>query len=231
MARHRRRPDFRHQWRTRIGRSRAAEPRDRRVGVAVRRVIVTPTFAAGLGIVIAAVLAYPTSRTIFKYSAPNWGAEHCHPAACVQGNPGAVRQATARPGRRLIPPTPAAQTPQASAQPSPSVSSAPSPGAAPVMSYLTVGEWDGGFEGQITITYPAGVPAHWGLWFRYPASIIDTVVGGRLRMRDDHTAIVTDNGRDGPAPNGNVIQVNFWVTGPAQAPPGCSFDHQACHFT
>ena len=36
----------------------------------MRRVVVTPTFAAGLGVVVAAVLAYPM-QTVFSYAAPN----------------------------------------------------------------------------------------------------------------------------------------------------------------
>ena len=35
----------------------------------MRRVVVTPTFAAGLGVVVAAVLAYPM-QTVFSYVAP-----------------------------------------------------------------------------------------------------------------------------------------------------------------
>jgi len=35
----------------------------------MRRVVVTPTFAAGLGVVVAAVLAYPV-QTVFSYVAP-----------------------------------------------------------------------------------------------------------------------------------------------------------------
>ena len=35
----------------------------------MRRVAVTPTFAAGLGVVVAAMLAYPV-QTVFSYVAP-----------------------------------------------------------------------------------------------------------------------------------------------------------------
>src|SRR6516162_7577689 len=69
MARHRRRPVPRHQARRSGGNSAAAQPPDRRLGSAMRRVVVTPTFAAGLGVVVAAMLAYPM-QTVFSYVAP-----------------------------------------------------------------------------------------------------------------------------------------------------------------
>src|SRR5215469_4671027 len=70
MARHRRRPVPRHQARRRGGNSAAARPPDRRLGAAMRRIVVTPTFAAGLGVVVAAVLAFQM-QTVFNYAAPN----------------------------------------------------------------------------------------------------------------------------------------------------------------
>src|SRR5215472_10448253 len=87
MATHRRRPVSRHQARTRGGNSAATQPPDRRLGAAMRRVVVTPTFAAGLGVVVAAVLAYPM-RTVFNYASPNDGAT-CQVAGCgISPQPG-----------------------------------------------------------------------------------------------------------------------------------------------
>ena len=37
---------------------------------AVRRVVVTPTFAAGLGVVIAAAMAYPMTKTVISTPSP-----------------------------------------------------------------------------------------------------------------------------------------------------------------
>jgi len=68
MARHRKRPESRHRAPGPDGPA-ASEAPDRRLGSAMRRVVVTPTFAAGLGVVVAAVLAYPM-QTVFSYVAP-----------------------------------------------------------------------------------------------------------------------------------------------------------------
>src|SRR5438874_11784364 len=68
MARHRKRPVPRHQALGADG-SPAYQAPYGRLGSAMRRVVVTPTFAAGLGVVVAAVLAYPM-QTVFSYVAP-----------------------------------------------------------------------------------------------------------------------------------------------------------------
>src|SRR5277367_1221873 len=98
MARHRREPDSRPEWRTPDGLPRPVEPRHGRVGAALRRVIVTPTFAAGLGVVIAAVLAYPMSRTVFRYIAPNTHAQSCAAYGCG-GSSGGGQPTLAAPRR------------------------------------------------------------------------------------------------------------------------------------
>ena len=55
MARHRKRPVSRHQAPGPDGSPAPPEAPDGRLGSALRRVAVTPTFAAGLGIVVAAI--------------------------------------------------------------------------------------------------------------------------------------------------------------------------------
>src|SRR6516225_5701912 len=81
MARHRRRPVPRHQARRSGGNSAAAQPPDRRLGSAMRRVVVTPTFAAGLGVVVAAVLALQMG-TVFNYAGPAEAPCQPAPASC-----------------------------------------------------------------------------------------------------------------------------------------------------
>src|ERR1700758_4363542 len=99
MARHRRRPVPRHQARRSGGNPAAAKPSDRRLGTAMRRVVVTPTFAAGLGVVVAAVLAYPM-QPVFTYAAPNARqcGISCGDSTQAGGEPASV------PGKRLSQP-------------------------------------------------------------------------------------------------------------------------------
>src|SRR5690242_8744778 len=69
MARHRKRPVSRRQAPGPDGSPAAYQAPYGRLASAMRRVVVTPTFAAGLGVVVAAVLAYPM-QTVFSYVAP-----------------------------------------------------------------------------------------------------------------------------------------------------------------
>src|SRR5260221_473720 len=85
MARHRRRPVSRRHAR-KTGDDAAARPHDRRLGTAMRRVVVTPTFVTGLGVVVAAVLAYPM-QTVFSYADP--GGSSCKMISCgISSGPG-----------------------------------------------------------------------------------------------------------------------------------------------
>ena len=81
----------------------------------MRRVLVTPTFAAGLGIVIAAGLAYPMTRTVISYGGtPPAGGQPCRVNGCVSGTPGDGGLATASPGRQLATLSPAMTDPASS---------------------------------------------------------------------------------------------------------------------
>jgi hypothetical protein len=194
--------------------------------------MVTPTFAAGLGIVVAAVLVYPMTRTVFKYSGPGWGGVNCQTAGCKASGQGGG-PASARPGHKIVPPPSAPPSPTAPAQPpasSPRKASPPASGT-PTVSYQTAHQWEGGFQELITITFGSGsVPAHWGLWFSYrTANHIFGVWGGRWAPHGSQTAVVTDPGKQAPPVEGNSIKIYVAVTGSPGAPSGCSFDHQPCH--
>src|SRR2546430_16167365 len=115
MSRHRKRPAPRHQAPGRRRRSEATRARARSFGPAVRRVLVTPTFAVGLGIVIAAGLAYPMTRTVISYGGtPPAGGEPRRGNGCVGGNPGGGGPATPRPRRQLGAPPPPPPDPPSS---------------------------------------------------------------------------------------------------------------------
>ena len=94
---------------------RARSPRGRRISPALRRLVVTPTFAAGLGVVVAAVLAANMSRTVLHFSAPIPG-NQCTAGDChTQPHGGQV--ASARPGVHITPRGPASSGPVTAVQP------------------------------------------------------------------------------------------------------------------
>jgi len=198
---------------------------------AVRRVVVTPTFAAGLGVVIAAAMSYPMTRTVISYGGtPPAGENPCLVTGCGTGSPdGKGSLATASPGSHLASPAPAATHPDPSATDAPGVSGPVAAGPQPVMQYQTVHEWQGGFIGQVTITVPGGTPASWQLRLSYQSARIIGVWGGKSSLSGDHTVLVTPDGGDGPSQDGGAsIQVVLAVNGTPGAPSGCALNGRTC---
>jgi Cellulose binding domain len=205
----------------------ATHARPTPLGTAVRRVVVTPTFAAGLGVVIAAGMAYPMTKTVISYGgAPPAGGAPCLTAGCVAGS---GELATASPGQRLESPPPAAKSPDPSAAPAPSGGGTVAAGAPPVMQYQTLRQWQSGFFGQVTITDPGGsAQANWQLSLSYDSAHIIGVWGGKWSASDDHTVVVTPDSGDGTSHNGSSVQVVVAVSGQAGPPSGCAFNGRAC---
>jgi hypothetical protein len=206
----------------------ATHARPTPLGTAVRRVVVTPTFAAGLGVVIAAGMAYPMTKTVISYGgAPPAGGEPCVTAGCA-GDGGQL--ATARPGQRLETPPPAARTPDQAASPAPGGGGTVAAGPPPVMQYQTLRQWDTGFFGQVTITGTGGsAQANWQLRLSYDSAHIIGVWGGKWSASGDHTVVVTPDSGDGTSHDGSSsVQVVLAVSGRAGPPSGCDFNGRAC---
>src|SRR5215475_8675412 len=242
MSRHRKRPAPRHRApRHQAPKQQALEGREQPVtqpvatharptplGTAVRRVVVTPTFAAGLGVVIAAGMAYPMTKTVISYGGtPPAGGGSCLTAGCV-GDGGEL--ATASPGQRLETPPPAAKSPDPSAAPAPSGGGTVAAGPPPVMQYQTLRQWQSGFFGQVTITDTGGsAQANWQLHLSYDSAHIIGVWGGRWTASGDHTVIVTPDTGDGTSRDGSgSVQVVLAVSGRAGPPSGCDFNGREC---
>jgi Cellulose binding domain len=202
----------------------ATHARPTPLGTAVRRVVVTPTFAAGLGVVIAAGMAYPMTKTVISYGgAPPAGGGSCLTAGCVSDGSGEL--ATASPGQRLAPPPPASPDPS----PVPSGGGAVAAGS-PVMQYQTLRQWDSGFFGQVTITDTGGSEqAKWQLRLSYDSAHIIGVWGGKWSASGDHAVVVTPDSGDGASHDGSrSVQVVLAVSGRAGPPSGCDFNGRAC---
>jgi hypothetical protein len=98
-----------------------------RISPALRRLVVTPTFAAGLGVVVAAFLAANMSRTVLHFSAPIPG-NQCAAGDCHAQEPHGGTLASARPGVHITPSVPAASGPVTAIQPGGGESGAGQPG-------------------------------------------------------------------------------------------------------
>jgi hypothetical protein len=198
----------------------------------MRRVVVTPTFAAGLGVVVAAVLAYPM-QTVFNYAAPNARqcGISCGDSTQAGGEPASV------PGKRLsqrgTPGTPASgKRPASGAQPGRRSGTGDGDGHAlvstPQLSYQTSGRGRWGFDGTIMIAFRHRSPhGNWWLRFGYPsARILKVWAGGRVLEHGTHSVAVAS--WDWPG-NGRLVRVSIGVAGHPGPPHRCSFNGRPCH--
>jgi hypothetical protein len=198
----------------------------------MRRVVVTPTFAAGLGVVVAAVLAYPM-HTVFSYAAPN-GAT-CRVMDCGAASPGGGEAAGA--GNRLQGTAPngsrsGARGSEAAGEPRPPAggSGRTGSGGSPYLRYWTAYRGHGGFNGAIMIVFRHdSAPAHWRLWFGYSSARLVKVWAGRFLRHRPHSAEVTSGDLAGHAWNNRPVAIWIGVTGRSAPPQMCSFDGRPCH--
>jgi hypothetical protein len=189
----------------------------------MRRVAVTPTFAAGLGVVVAAVLAYPM-QTVFSYVAPGalgrGGGFQCAQADCGQqaghGKPAPFGGGPAQPG---------SGTPDGDG-------TARQQGRAvqPRLSYQITRRWQGGFWGRITITFPGPPPPQWRLRLGYSyAHILGMNPVGHLAPNGHAVVVRASDYSGGTGPGGRTFVLGVAVEGVPAHPVRCLFDGRACH--
>jgi len=203
----------------------------------MRRVVVTPTFAAGLGVVVAAVLAYPM-QTVFSYVAP--GASGRGGLLCTEGGCG-QQPAPGKPaplgvgGGGLSPSSPGPAEPgndrsPASPVPRPGGSGGGTAIAEPKLSYKITNRWQGGFWGRITITFPGAVPASWSLRIGYPSGHILGMNPASHLAPNGHAVVVRSTDYPGgPGPDGHTFALGVGVQGVPTHPARCSFNGRACY--
>jgi hypothetical protein len=201
--------------------------------MAIRRAAVTPTFAAGLGVVIAAMLAYPMARTVISYGGePSVGGQPCVQKGCVGARRPGASPAIAAPGSRLVTPRPTAH----GKRPRPAAPASPQGGGpAPhhrqaLVTYQTMRPWQGGFLGEITIDGPVPAGSGWRLRLSYASARIIGVWGGSVTRIGVHTVLVQPGGGpDGSSGDqGSGIQIFVAVSGSPVTPSVCVFDGMAC---
>jgi hypothetical protein len=203
----------------------------------MRRVVVTPTFAAGLGIVVAAALAFPM-QTVFSYVAPGaigQGGLRCGQDGCShQPLPTGKPEPFGAAGGTLNPSAPASAKPADAGDGSPTPSgqqtgTGDTTVAEPQLSYKITSKWQGGFWGQITITFPGAVPANWHLRFGYPGGHILGMNPNSRLAPNGHAAVVRSTDyATGTGPDGRIFAVGVGVQGVPMHPARCSFDGRPC---
>jgi hypothetical protein len=143
--------------------------------------MVTPTFAAGLGVVVAAGLAVGmTTRTVLHFTGPDQQ-KYCTAHNCAPSGPDGVGTlASAKPGIKLLPAPGGSSGAQAPSSPTGGPGSGYGANGPVVINYQTTQRWSWGFDGQIVIS---GIPAAsldtWRLSFDYPGTRIVEVQGAK----------------------------------------------------
>jgi hypothetical protein len=170
--------------------------------------MVTPTFAAGLGVVVAAALAANMTKTVLHFSAPF---KQCSVGHCVvQHSPHGGTLASARPGVPITPGSPATSGPSTGDRPN-----APASGrrggtgrthqdqAQRVqIGYSRTQQWSGGFVDQITISGLArATGGSWRLAFSYPGARIVSVQGAGWQPTSADSGVA--QGPGGPNSDGS----------------------------
>jgi len=198
----------------------------------MRRVVVTPTFAAGLGVVVAAMLAYPM-QTVFSYVAPGAsgrGGLVCTQEGCTHHS-GRGKPYEFGVGDGALP-----------ASPGSAESGDDSPGqhaggggssaiAQPRLTYKVTGRWQGGFWGRVTITFGGAVPPGWRLRLGYPRHHVLRVRPGNHLAPGGHSVLVRSTDYSGGwGPGGRSFTVGVSVQGRPARPGRCWFNGRHCHF-
>jgi hypothetical protein len=208
-----------------IGRSAASPPSRPRQHLA-RSLLATPWFAAGAGIVIAAVLAVE-SPTALTYG-PTFPIEQCPIQGCG-GNSGssAGHAATATPG--------VAQEAPGQRMKGGATAHSRRRGRAArgvLLTYQIVRQWSSGFLAQISLP-DAAKSGTWSLRFAFPAAHVDRVWGARWEPSGDGgTAYGPERpsgdfrGDDGSDPGRLMV----YASGTPQAPSDCALNGASCRF-
>ena len=211
--------------------------------------MVTPTFAAGLGVLVAAGLAANMPRTVLHFSSPVPG-DQCTAGVCATEEPNTGTLASARPGVHISPTSPAtsgsATTGQHQAGRRGGGPARPSgPGGQVTVTYQVTHEWPGGFIDEISITGMNSRRSSWSLALGYPGARVTNVAGAQWQATSPDAGVAEgypepDSGGPG-GPGGAGGQHSQWGSSYAQftvvldgspmAPVGCDFDGNPCTFS
>ncbi len=191
----------------------------------VRSLLLTPWFAAGAGVVIAAALAVDSPAALTY--APNSPGLRCAASGCVRPSPGhAPAVATASPGVPFLGGTRRRDGPAASPGPPPAT------GAVYQLGYQVVQRWTSGFVAVITLPGNAK-PGAWNLQLSFPSARVDRVWGALWQPSGQAgagTALGPWPGRGQGQGRPGSRQLILSATGVPTSPSDCRLDGSACSF-
>jgi Cellulose binding domain len=198
--------------------------------------LMTPWLAAGVGVVVAAVLALNVPRAALTYSQANPGVT-CQAPSCDRVSPRHQHGGLAAkdPGIELKhrgrPAAPQAAPAMAKEPAAPAHArrrKLHSAGAPADVRYQTLQRWPSGFTGLITIMSRATLSG-WRLAFKYPGAHIDSVTGAKWNARGDG-GVASAVPWPWSRPPGNVVRIMIVANGTPGQPTACRFDGAPCSF-
>jgi hypothetical protein len=217
--------------------------------------MVTPTFAAGLGVVVAASLAANMTKTVLHFSSPFPG-DQCSAGVCATEEPNGGTLASARPGVHISPTSPATSGSTTSGHSADRRSGAGSAAGRGqdaqqvTVTYQLIRQWQGGFIDQISI---AGInerqQSSWSLAFGYPGAQVAHVLGAQWQATSPDAGVAEgyapqgsggpggpggsggSGGQPGPSGGESGVQFTIVLAGSPMAPVGCDFDGTPCTFS
>jgi hypothetical protein len=230
------------------GGTRRARSAGHKLGPAIRRLMVTPTFAAGLGVLVAAGLAANMPRTVLHFSSPVPGIQ-CSAGVCATEEPNTGTLASARPGVHISPSAPSTpgSTPGGRADRRAGGAAWPGGHATRVtITYQLTHEWQGGFMDVISISGVDARRSRWSLALGYPGARVTNVQGAQWQATSPDAGVAEgyaepdpgdpggqagDGGQHGAPGGSSRVQFTVVLDGAPMAPAGCDFDGSPCTFT
>jgi hypothetical protein len=186
--------------------------------------VVTPQFATGAGIVIAAMMAVDVPHAALTYG-PNPPVRECGAHACATARPAPGGLATSKPSIKFKPARP---------KPQPAVMTVGTAGRSrpPVtIEYRVVRTLRSGFVAMITIKSRRKL-ADWTLTFSFAAARVEHVWGAKWQPDGNGDGGVA-TGRPWPWPGQQAgsARIVIFATGTPARPASCGFDGASCSYS
>jgi hypothetical protein len=208
--------------------------------------MVTPTFAAGLGVLVAAGLAANMPRTVLHFSSPVPGIQ-CSAGVCATEEPNSGTLASARPGVHISPASPgtsgSTSAGHTAGRRGGGADRPSGTGGRVTVTYQLTHEWQGGFMDEISITGMDAQRSRWSLALGYPGARVTNVEGAQWQATSPDAGVAegdAEPGSGGPGgPGGQPgqqgsqqdwVQFTVVLDGSPMAPVGCDFDGTPCTF-
>jgi hypothetical protein len=193
----------------------------------LRMLMATPQFAAGAGIVIAALLSMDVPHAALTYG-PNPPVHECAYQACATPKPAPGGLATSKPSIKLKPPRHQARRPAATSTPAQAVRRGHH--AVTVLQYQTIDTSSSGFVAMIIVD-STDQPGTWSLALSFADAQVQHVWGAQWHPDAAGTGgVATGQPWPWPGQKPGASRIVIFANGRSSAPTSCTFNGKPCRF-